>query len=162
MMTALPPASTETKPCPMCAGCGLINEAALHSAADPRAIFALSQHLLDQQREHLVAFALNVKMKITHRLEISTGTLDGALVTPRDIFAALITAGAYAFILVHNHPSGDPEPSQHDLTTTKALLQAGKLMEIPLMDHVIVSRTGYYSLRERDNWLWNYADRIEG
>ena len=58
-------------------------------------------------------------------------------------------------------PSGDPAPSQADLETTRQLIRCGTLMQIELMDHVILGRSGYYSLRERENWLWNKHDILE-
>jgi DNA repair protein RadC len=80
---------------------------------------------------------------------VSKGTLDAALVHPRDVFREAIRRNAAAVVLVHNHPSGDPEPSRDDLELTRRLHRAGALVGIEVLDHVIVAKGGYVSLRER-------------
>jgi DNA repair protein RadC len=87
-----------------------------------------------------------------HRLiaehEVSRGTLTASLVHPREVFREAIRAAAAAIVLVHNHPSGDPAPSGEDRSVTRRLFEAGRLIGIEVVDHVIVADAGYYSLRE--------------
>jgi len=86
---------------------------------------------------------------VIEKRTITVGLLNHSLVHPREVFADAITDRAAAIICVHNHPSGSLEPSQQDLAITKQLKDAGEILGIRLLDHVIVSRTGYISLRER-------------
>lgn len=79
---------------------------------------------------------------------ISIGSVEGTLITPRDVFKSAILANAVSIILCHNHPSGDLIPSKEDIETTKKLIDAGKLLGINVLDHLIVSSEGYKSLRE--------------
>ena len=82
--------------------------------------------------------------------EVSRGTLQWAVVHPREVFQPAVLARAAAVVVVHNHPSGDPEPSADDVAVTKRLVAAGELLGIPLLDHVIVARGGrFVSLREQ-------------
>lgn len=103
----------------------------------------------DYDREALAVLLLNTKHRIIAGHIASIGTLDSAAAGPREIFRAAILAGAKAIVLGHNHPSGDPEPSQHDLAFTKRLLDASRLLGIPLLDHIIVGDRNYVSLAER-------------
>ena len=97
---------------------------------------------------------LNTRKKLIRVEEISEGTLDTILVHPREVFRAAITANAAGIVLVHNHPSGDPAPSEADIKVTRDLIRAGQLLKIEVVDHVIIghatsSRTkDYSSLRE--------------
>jgi DNA repair protein RadC len=79
---------------------------------------------------------------------ISRGLLNSSLVHPREVFCAAIVAGAAAVILSHNHPSGDPAPSADDRVVTEQLVSAGRLLDIPVQDHVIVGRGRYLSFAE--------------
>lgn len=98
---------------------------------------------------------LNTKTKPIGRVQISLGTLNSALVHPREVFRAACIGGAHSIIVAHNHPSGDPCPSSADLQITRQLSAAARTMEIPLIDHVILGTKecdpagrGYYSFRE--------------
>ena len=124
--------------------------------SSPQAIFQLLQpRFAHQKQEFFVALYVDTKHRFLGQTVISQGLLDGTLTHPREIFRDAIKLGAYAFIVAHNHPSGDPQPSASDLQTTRQLIRCGTLMQIDLMDHLILGRTHYYSLRERENWLWN-------
>jgi DNA repair protein RadC len=79
---------------------------------------------------------------------ITRGILNGSLVHPREVFRAAIVAGAAGIILVHNHPSGDPTPSADDRSVTQQLVSAGRLLDLPVYDHVIVGRSTYASFAE--------------
>jgi len=104
--------------------------------------------------EAFQALLLNVRKKLIRVEEISEGTLDTILVHPREVFRAAIAANAAAIVLVHNHPSGDPTPSDADVRVTRDLIRAGQLLKIEVVDHVIIGcasaeRTkDYASLRE--------------
>lgn len=80
---------------------------------------------------------------------ISKGILDASLVHPREVFAAALAERANAIFLVHNHPSGDPKPSEDDLKITERLSRAGEIMGVKVLDHIIVAEEGYYSFAER-------------
>jgi len=104
--------------------------------------------------ENFQVVLLNVRRRMISVEKISQGTLDSLLVHPREVFKSAITGNAAAIILVHNHPSGDPTPSEADVRVTRDLIRAGKLLKIEVLDHVILgSRTheraqDYVSLRE--------------
>lgn len=130
--------------------------------SSPQAIYALLQpRFAHQKQEHFIALYVDTKHKLLGQQVITRGLLDGTLIHPREIFREALAFGAYAFVVAHNHPSGDPAPSQADLESTRQLIHCGKLMQIELMDHVILGRKSYYSLRERENWLWKKHDILE-
>lgn len=93
------------------------------------------------------------RVKNTGKFEISEGTLNASLVDPKDVFRAAVSARSASIIVAHNHPSGDPSPSSEDIRVTRKLLEAGRMMEIPVLDHIIIGTAtqehgGYISLRE--------------
>ena len=107
--------------------------------------------LLD--RESLRVVLLDAKQRLLSIQEISRGSLNESLAHPREIFKTAIVHSAYSFILVHNHPSGDPSPSEADLRLTRRLAEAARILQVPLVDHVIIglpqpSRSGYFSFKE--------------
>jgi len=104
--------------------------------------------------ESFQVLLLNTRKKLVRVEEISEGTLDTILVHPREVFRAAIVANAAGIVLVHNHPSGDPTPSEADIKVTRDLIRAGQLLKIDVVDHVIIGRAtaerakDYASLRE--------------
>jgi len=104
--------------------------------------------------EHFQVVLLNTRRKLTEVVKISQGTLDTLLVHPREVFKPAIAANAAAIVLVHNHPSGDPTPSEADIKVTRDLIRAGQLLKIEVLDHIIIGRKtqerqkDYSSLRE--------------
>jgi DNA repair protein RadC len=92
---------------------------------------------------------LDTKHRLLRTTVLSVGTLDASIVHPREVFRAAATAGAAALVLFHNHPSGDPTPSDDDIALTRRLVRAGDLMGIAVLDHVIVAESRFCSLRER-------------
>jgi DNA repair protein RadC len=104
--------------------------------------------------ENFQVVTLNTRRKLISVEKISQGTLDTILVHPREVFKSAIAAGASAIVLVHNHPSGDPTPSEADIKVTRDLIRAGQLLKIEVLDHVIIGRPAkerprdYVSLRE--------------
>jgi DNA repair protein RadC len=102
----------------------------------------------DEKKEHLFLLHLNTKNQIIKHEVISVGTLNASLIHPREIFKAAIKESAHAIILVHNHPSGDVEPSNADKQVTGILRQASTILQIDLLDHVIVGNDNWFSFRE--------------
>ncbi len=119
---------------------GRICEKVINSSAD------IAEHYMekmkDLKKEHLVAVFLDSKNKIIRDEVISIGTLDSSLVHPREVFKEAIRASASAIILVHNHPSGDCEASEEDKRVTKILQDSGELLNIKMLDHIIIGKTG--------------------
>lgn len=107
------------------------------------------EELKDEEQEHFIVLCLNTKNEIIARKTISIGTLDQAIVHPRDVFRFAIKNNAARIIAVHNHPSGNPEPSQNDKTVTKRLIRSGDILGVEILDHIIVGNDSYVSLRER-------------
>ncbi|HHW18820.1 MAG TPA: DNA repair protein RadC [Firmicutes bacterium] len=102
----------------------------------------------DLDREHFYILMLNVRNQVTCKELISVGSLDTSIVHPREIFKNCIKKSAAGVILVHNHPSGDATPSDDDLKITKRLVDAGKILGIYVLDHVVIGRGQYVSMRE--------------
>ena len=97
--------------------------------------------------ERMYVMLLSTKNRVNAIQEVSVGSLNASVVHPREIFKAAILSNAAALILVHNHPSGDPTPSPEDVHLTKKLIEAGLLLDIPVLDHVIMGDR-YKSLKE--------------
>ena len=110
-------------------------------------IVAQSVELREKKKEHLMAFFLNARQQLIAKEIISIGTLTASLAHPREIFSPAIGKAAASVILVHNHPSGDPSPSDEDIRLTKRIAQAGHIMGIDLLDHLIVAQNGCYSFK---------------
>lgn len=106
----------------------------------------LRPHLLDKRKEHFVALLLDNRHRLIKMSPIAIGTLSATLVHPRELFKEAIAASAAAIIVAHNHPSGDPQPSAHDVEMTDRLAQAGALLGIEVLDHLIVGTGGVVSL----------------
>jgi len=98
--------------------------------------------LLDVEAFYIVALGSGSQVRAIH--EVSRGTLNSSLVHPREVFRAAILAGAAGIILVHNHPSGDPAPSADDRAVTRQLVDAGRLLDVPVYDHVILAGDSRY------------------
>lgn len=109
----------------------------------------LAPELRGLDRETFLALLLDGKHRLMRSEIVSVGTLTASLVHPREFFRPAIRAAAAAVIAVHNHPSGDPEPSAEDVEVTRRLRDAGKLLGIPLCDHVVIGDEGFASMRER-------------
>ena len=105
--------------------------------------------LANAKKEHLVGLYLDSQNHLVARETVSIGCLNTTRTHPREILHPAITHLALGFILVHNHPSGTLVPSTDDIEFTRAISRAGELMGIPLYDHVIVSRAGFVSLKEK-------------
>ena len=110
---------------------------------------SLARKLIPQgaDREYFVAIYLNAKNQPIGSHMVSIGSLDSSLVHQREVLKPAILAGAYSFIVAHNHPSGDPEPSEEDITITHRLQEAGALLGIPLLDHIVIGTGRSFSMR---------------
>lgn len=102
----------------------------------------------DLDRESFAVILLNARNQVICKEVVSVGSLDASIVHPREIFKNSIRRNAAAIILVHNHPSGDPTPSDDDLEVTKRLAESGRLLGILVFDHVVVARSSFVSMRE--------------
>lgn len=121
----------------------------------PEAIVSLLRaDNLSRPVEMLQVLLLNTRRRLLRVEEVASGTLDSILVHPREVFRSAIAANASALILVHNHPSGDPTPSENDIRATRDLIRAGQLLKIEVLDHIILGRASaerardYCSLRQ--------------
>jgi DNA repair protein RadC len=115
----------------------------------PDDVIAQVRDLVRARREHFVVLLLNARHELQVRETVSIGSLNASIVHPREVFLPAITHSAASVILVHNHPSGDPEPSEEDLAITRRLVEVGELVGIGVLDHVIVAARGLVSLRAR-------------
>ena len=116
----------------------------------PRHVFEIaSGHLEGADREHFVVIMLDIKNQLIGMNTVATGMLSSCPIHQREVFKPAILANAAGIILVHNHPSGDPNPSQDDLLLTSRLREAGEVLGIQVIDHVILGYANYVSLKER-------------
>jgi DNA repair protein RadC len=121
-----------------------------YSIRDPESLVrAIRKGIQDRAKEHFKLVLLNTRNKITGVSTISIGTLNASLVHPREVFRSAIAHSASSIILVHNHPSDDPDPSDDDLTLTRRLADAGRLMGIEVLDHIIITSRGYTSFKQK-------------
>lgn len=111
----------------------------IHSPEDVRQL--LQAELAGQKQEHLIALYLDLKGRLIARETLFVGTLNQSVVHPREVFKYAVKWSAYQIVLVHNHPSGDPTPSDADEAMTDAFVALGELMQIKVVDHVIVTPT---------------------
>ena len=114
----------------------------------PKDVWEELKDIRDNKKEHFVIFFLDARNQEIKREVVSVGSLNANLVHPREVFEPAVRHLAAQVIIAHNHPSGDPSPSQEDLEMTKQLVDAGKLLGIEVKDHVIVSRTNFFSFKE--------------
>ena len=115
---------------------------------DPKKVYQLiKSKLKDYHKEHFYIIVLNSRNWSI--AEVSVGSLNASIVHPREVFAEAIKNKAASVIFVHNHPSGDPEPSEGDLVVTKRLVEAGKILEIEIVDHVIVTKDKFFSMKQK-------------
>ena len=101
-----------------------------------------------EKKEHFFILVLDFKNNLIKDTDVSVGILDANLVHPREVFREAVQASAAGVILAHNHPSGSLEPSDEDIAITRRLVEAGKILGIEILDHVIVAKTGFFSFKE--------------
>ena len=121
-----------------------------YQITDPGSVVkAIRASIKDKAKEHFKLILLNTRNKIIRIGTISVGTLNASLVHPREVFKEALVHNAFSVILAHNHPSGDCEPSEEDIRITKRLRDAGKIMGVEVLDHIIVTTGGYFSFKEK-------------
>lgn len=103
---------------------------------------------VDRDKEHFFAFHLDTRNKLKVFEVVSIGTVNASIVHPREVFTRAVALRTTQVIIAHNHPSGNPEPSEADIQITKRLRDAGDLLGIQLVDHLIYTSHGYYSFKE--------------
>lgn len=117
--------------------------------ASPRSVWRhLSLELRDRERERFLVLCLNTRNELMREIVVSIGSLNASIVHPREVFKPALACTAASVIIAHNHPSGDPAPSREDREVTRVLVEAGRLLDVPLHDHVIVGADSYYSFRD--------------
>ena len=108
----------------------------------------LRPRLKNKQKEHFLILSLDSRNRVNRICEITTGTLDSSLAHPREVFKEAIQSLASSIILVHNHPSGHTEPSDDDIGITRKIAEAGKIIGIKVLDHIIIGSEGSFSFQE--------------
>ncbi len=117
---------------------------------NPAEAFTLVQgRLRGKKKEYFLAILLDTRGQVIRVAEVSIGSLDASIVHPREVFKEAMLASAASVLFVHNHPSGDTEPSPEDIEITKRLVETGKMVGIDVLDHIIVSDDSYLSLKGR-------------
>ncbi len=115
---------------------------------DPEKVYRLiKSKLKDYHKEHFYIIALNSRGYSI--AEVSVGSLNASIVHPREVFAEAIKNKAASVVFAHNHPSGDPEPSEDDLEITKRLIESGKILDIEVFDHIIVAKDNFFSFKNK-------------
>jgi DNA repair protein RadC len=125
----------------------------LNNSADAERL--IRTHLAGVDREHFIVLLVNRKNEVIGINTVSVGSLSASIVSPREVFKPAILSNAAAIICGHNHPSGDPKPSAEDRAITERLYQAGKLLDIQILDHIIIGdgSTAYYSFADTGTLL---------
>ena len=117
------------------------------------------EDLRHKKREVMKLLLLNTRSRLISEMDVSTGTINSTLVSPRELFVEALQKNAVSIILLHNHPSGDPTPSKEDLLTTRRVRESGALIGIELLDHIIIGDNCYFSLREKGFFSQESANR---
>lgn len=115
------------------------------ACASAENVFELFRDLAKEAKENFVALHLDAKNRIICFDTVSIGSLSASIVHPREVYKATLLSSAAAVLFIHNHPSGDTKPSREDIEITKRLKEAGELLGIRVLDHLIVGEAGYYS-----------------
>lgn len=114
----------------------------------PADALPLFSEIRDKKKEHFVVLYVNTRNQVILKEIVSIGTLNASLVHPREVFEPAVRTLAAGIILAHNHPSGEAEPSDADIAVTKRMCEAGKLMGIEVLDHIIITKGKWYSFRD--------------
>ena len=118
----------------------------------PEQITRLAKYYLrmhEQTEEYMYMVCMNTKLDMIGVFEISHGNVNSSIVGTREVMQKALLANAVCIVLIHNHPSGDPTPSREDVEVTKRLVEAGNILGIQVLDHIIIGRPGYTSLKEK-------------
>lgn len=120
----------------------------IRSPEDAVTIGKTFMHIHEEPEEHMYMICMNTKNKVTGVFEISHGNVNSSIVGTREVFQKALLANAVSIILMHNHPSGDPTPSREDIEVTRRLVEAGKILGVQVLDHIIIGDR-YSSLKEK-------------
>jgi len=104
--------------------------------------------IAEKRQEYLIVLYLNARYELVRKEIVGVGSLNHMRITSKEIFAPALQTPCASIIVAHNHPSGDPTPSDDDISFTKVIQQAGEVMGVPLLDHVVIAKTGYFSFRD--------------
>jgi len=115
----------------------------------PEDIWREMKEIRGNKKEYLVIFYLDVRNQVIRKEIISIGSLNSSLIHPREVFEPAVSHLAAQIIISHNHPSGDPSPSEEDIEVTKRLIQVGEILGIEIIDHVIVTEKEFFSMKEK-------------
>ncbi len=126
----------------------------------PQDVVNLFPELPFQTQEHFNALFLDVKGKLIKARTLFVGTLDASISHPREVFKEAVACSAASVIVVHNHPSGDCTPSRDDIEMTRKLKHSGDILAIPLQDHIIVGKGGFYSFRASRGDIWSSKTNV--
>jgi DNA repair protein RadC len=118
----------------------------------PRDALLMFNGLRIARREQVVVLLLDARHRPIRLETVAVGTINASRLQPRDVFGPALRSDAVAVIIGHNHPSGDPAPSRADRVVTAALRNAGALLGVPVLDHLIVAKRGHHSFRETEGW----------
>lgn len=117
----------------------------LNSAKD---VYDFLKDLRNEDRERFISIFLDVKNAITGLDEVSVGSISSCIIHPREVFKAAILTNSKSIILAHNHPSGDPSPSEDDISMTRRLIKASEILDIEILDHIIIGYKSYRSFKQ--------------
>lgn len=121
-----------------------------HTIRSPEDVIkAVKNKLKGKKREHFLTICLDTRNHLINIHTISVGSLDSSIVHPREVFKEAISSSAASVIFVHNHPSGDPTPSEDDIKLTKRLVEVGEIMGIEILDHIIVCDKSHFSMKSK-------------
>lgn len=115
----------------------------------PEDIYELLSDLDKKDREHLMVICLTAKNRVICINTVSIGSLTASICSPREVFKPAILANSAAIVLAHNHPSGEPKPSEDDIEMTNQIAKAGKILDINVLDHVIIGNGKWFSFKEK-------------
>ena len=128
----------------------LVRESTGKRVRTPEDVCRVCADIAELAQESFHVLTLNVRNCLINRHLVSLGLIDASLVHPREVFRAAIGIdGASAILLAHNHPSGDPTPSAEDIRITRQLIDAGRIIDIRVIDHIVIGRPGFVSMREQ-------------
>jgi DNA repair protein RadC len=133
-----------------CSAAQRTNDQSIRSAED--AVYLIRPNMIALDHEQLHVLALDIKHRLVEYQRLYKGTVNSSTVRIAEILRVAVVRNCPNLIVSHNHPSGDPTPSQEDIEVTEQLVQAAKLMDIQVLDHLIIGRPGYTSLKARLSW----------
>lgn len=128
---------------------GKLFDSSLPILDSPRSMVDQLSDLRNKKKEYFVALYLNARNQLIHRETISIGTLTASLVHPREVMQPAVYHFATSIIIAHNHPSDNPEPSKEDILLTENLVRSGKILDINVLDHIIITNRDYFSFKQK-------------